>query len=145
MAYATAEQFIAKVTEPEARALAPAAPGPGINLALINDALVSASGELDTYFATRFATPVEPVPPVVTDAAIALAREALDRQGRDFVKLAADRVRKWAASVSKGVATIGGGVVGEDAPAASADSGILYDGPDRVFDDAGLASYLGVG
>ena len=143
MAYATAEQFIAKVTEIEARALAPAAPGPGINVSLITDALNAASGELDTYFATRFATPVDPVPLVVTEAAIALAREALDRSGRDFVKLAAARVRKWAADVSKGVATIGGGVVGVDAPAASADSGFLYDGPDRVFDDAGLAGYLG--
>lgn len=145
MAYATAQQFVDKVSEAEARGLAPSTPGLGYDVAAIDRALEAASGELDTYFATRFATPVDPVPLVVQEAAIALAREALDRQGRDFVKSAAARVRKWAADVSKGVATIGGGTVGVDTPTPSTDAGALYDGPGRVFDDEGLAGFLGGG
>lgn len=143
MAYATVQQFVDVVGEAEARALAPTTPAGGYDLAKIAGALASASSELDSYFATRFPTPLSPVPLTATDAAIAIAREALDRQGRDVVKAAAARARKWAENVSRGVATIGGGTVGEDVPAAASDGGPAYDGPARVFDDAGLSAFLG--
>ncbi len=142
MSYATVQDFVDQVTETEARALAPSSPAGGYDGALIGRALASAAAELDTYFAARYPTPVDPVPRPVLDATIAIAREALDRQGRDLVKAAAARARAWAKDVAKGVAVIGGGVVGEDAPAAGDGAGPMYDGPDRVFDDDGLAGFL---
>lgn len=143
MAYATVQQFVDEVSEAEARALAPTQPAGGYDMARITKALDAASSELDTYFASRYATPLDPVPLTATQAAIAIAREILDRQGRDFVKQAAARARKWAADVAKGVAVLGGGAIGEDVPGAASDGGAVYDGPSRVFDDDGLAGFLG--
>jgi phage gp36-like protein len=143
MAYATVDQFVAFVGEAEAKALAPVvAPATGYDDVRIQDALEAQSAKLDTYFATRYATPLDPVPLTVTEGVLELAREALDRNGRDHVKTAADRVRTWAKDVAKGVAVLAGGEVGEDVPAAQADAGVQYGGPGRVFDDGGLAGFL---
>lgn len=144
MAYATVQQFVESVSEAEAVALARAAPPEtGCDAGRIGQALDDASDELDTYFASRYPTPLAPAPATATQAAIALAREALDRQGRDQVKAAAARWRAWARDVAKGVAVLGGGVVGEDVPAQTTSSGVQHAGPSRIFDDAGLSSYLG--
>jgi phage gp36-like protein len=142
--YAVAADFVATVTEAEAIAVArAAAPATGYDEAIINGALANASTELDTYFAARYPTPLSPVPDVAKQATIALAREALDRQGRDHVKTAAARWRAWAKDVAKGLAVLGGGVVGEDVPAASAASGAQFSAPDRIFTGDSLAPFLG--
>lgn len=145
MAYATDIQFVAHVGEAEARALAPPTPlaTPGYVAATINGALGRASATLDSYLATRFDTPLNPVPDLVKDAAITLAREDLDRQGRDHVTKAADRVRAWAKDVSRGTATLGVAATSGDAPEPAGDGGgVLIDAPDRVFDGNGLSAYL---
>lgn len=143
MSYATVIQFVEAVTEVEAIALARGQAPNTYDQARLLEALIDASAELDTYFAARYPTPLNPIPRTVTVAAIALAREALDRQGRDNVKAAAARHRAWAKDVSKGVAVLGGGEAGEDVPAPTADAGVQFQAPERVFDDAGLASFLG--
>jgi len=145
MAYATDIQFVARVGEAEARALATPTPltTPGYVAATINGALSRATATLNTYLATRFDTPLNPVPDVVKDAVITLAREDLDRQGRDHVTKDADRVRAWAKDVSRGTATLGVPATAEDAPAPAGDGGgVLIDAPDRVFDGNGLSAYL---
>jgi phage gp36-like protein len=142
MAYATVQQFVDQVTEVEARALAPSSPAGGYDASLIGRKLATVSGEMDTYFGVRYPTPLSPVPDTAVDGAIALAREALDRQGRDQVKAEAARVRAWLRDVAKGMAVLSGGVAGEDAPVASSDAGPVYSGPDRVFDDDGLTGFL---
>lgn len=144
MAYATDEAFVAAVTADEALALAPSTEAEdGIDRALINDKLEDASATLDTYFAVKFPTPLSPVPRVVQNAAIVLARELLDRQGRDTVKAEADRIRAWARDVARGVAVLAGGQVGEDTPAPVAGDGAQFSGPDRVFTDESLAAFTG--
>lgn len=143
MAYATVEEFVAAVTAAEAAILAKAVPGPGHDAAQIQRALDDASAELDTYFAAKYSTPLEPVPRTANRGAIALAREQLDRHGRDQVKAEAARIRGWARDVAKGVAVLGGGDVGEDVPAADSGGGIQHSAPSRIFDDEGLSSYLG--
>ncbi|WP_374569683.1 phage protein Gp36 family protein [Phenylobacterium sp.] len=144
MAYATVDQFVAAVSEAEAKALAPVVqPETGYDDVRIQDALDTASATLDTYFASRYATPLDPAPLTARDGAIALAREALDRNGRDHVKAAADRVRSWAKDVSRGVAVLAGGVVGEDVPAAETAGGVQHDGPARVFTTDRLGGFLG--
>lgn len=144
MAYATVQEFVDQVTVAEATAMARAiAPATGYDQALIQRHLDTASAELDTYFAARYPTPLSPVPDVVRDAAITLAREGLDRQGRDFVTKAATRIRAWAKDVSRGVAVLAGGEAGVDAPEPSVAAGVLFDSPDRVFDDDGLAAFTG--
>lgn len=145
MAYFTAIQFAAYVGEAEARALAPPAvlTTPGYDAAKIDGAAARQSATLDSYFATRLAVPLDPVPDLVVVNAMILAREDLDRQGRDFVVKAADRVRAWAKDISKGTATLGVTAGGEEAPqAAPGGGGVLIEAPDRVFDDNGLAAYL---
>src|SRR5205085_1233244 len=109
--------------------------------ALIQRKLDDASAELDTYFAAKYPTPLDPAPRTANAAAIALAREALDRQGRDQVKSDAARWRAWARDVAKGVAVLGGGDVGEDVPAPSPGAGVQYSAPDRVFTDDSLAGF----
>jgi len=143
MAYATVEEFVEAVTAAEAAVLARAIPGPGYDAVLIARHLDDASAELDTYFAAKYATPLNPVPRTANRGAIALAREALDRQGRDQVKAEAARIRAWAKDVAKGLAVLGGGEVGEDVPAASTDSGVQYAAPDRIFTDDSLAAFTG--
>lgn len=142
MAYNTVANFVAFVGEAEARALAPAvAPATGYDAVRIQGALDSASATADTYFAAQYPTPLNPVPLVVADTVLELARELLDRQGRDFLIKAADRRRAWLKDVAQGKATLG--VTAEDAPASSANlGGVLIDAPARVFDDAGLAAFL---
>jgi phage gp36-like protein len=145
MAYATDIQFVALVGEAEARALAtPPPPATGYDVAKIQGALTNASATLDTYFATRYPTPLSPVPQVVTDATLDLARELLDRQGRDFVIKAADRRRAWAKDVSMGRATLGvvAGSAQDPATNGPTSDDVLIDAPARVFDDAGLSSFL---
>ncbi len=145
MSYAVVSQFVALVGDVEARALAtPAAPATGYDAAKIQGALDRASATLDSYFATRFTVPLTPVPDIVVANACILAREEMDRQGRDFVIKAADRVRAWAKDVSAGRATLGVDAASPQAPATSAGGGaVLIDAPARVFDDAGLAAFLG--
>lgn len=142
MAYATVQEFVDVVTVAEATALARATPpAVGYDATLIQRVLDSATAELDTYFAAKYPTPLEPVPPMAKEAAIAIAREALDRQGRDFVKAAAARFRTWAQHVAKGLAVIGGGVTGEDKPAETPGAGIQHSAPERVFTDESLAGF----
>lgn len=144
MPYAAVVDFVETVTEAEAIAVAKAAaPATGYDAARILGALTDASAELDTYFAARYPTPLSPVPDPAKQATIALAREALDRQGRDHVKSAAARWRAWAKDVAKGLAVLGGGVVGEDVPAAAAASGAQYSAPDRIFNDDSLSRFTG--
>lgn len=144
MAYATVAEFVESVSAAEAVMLARAAlPATGHDAARIQLALDDASAELDTYFAGRYATPLTPAPRTAATAVIALAREELDRQGRDHVKAAAARVRAWAKDVARGVAVLAGGDVGEDLPVASPGAGVRFVAPERVFTDAGLAGYLG--
>lgn len=146
MAYATTAEFVAAVTDLEAAQLAKAAaPATGYDAARIALALADASAELDTYFSAKYATPLTPPPATAKQATICLAREALDRQGRDFVKAAAARWRAWAKDVARGTAVLGGGVIGTDVPAANTSTGVSYSAPDRVFDDTGLAGFLGGG
>ncbi|MFD3263335.1 phage protein Gp36 family protein [Phenylobacterium ferrooxidans] len=146
MPYAAVADFVETVTDAEALALAKAvAPATGYDSARILGALTDASAELDTYFAARYPTPLNPVPEPAKQAAIAIAREALDRQGRDHVKTAAARWRAWAKDVAKGLAVLGGGAVGEDLPAASAGSGAQYAAPERIFTDDSLSRFTGRG
>ncbi|PHY20812.1 DUF1320 domain-containing protein [Caulobacter sp. BP25] len=145
MSYAVVSQFVALVGEAEARALAtPTPPATGYDATKIQGALDRASATLDSYFATRFTVPLAPVPDIVATNACILAREELDRQGRDFVLKAADRVRAWAKDVAAGRATLGVTAgSAQDPETTSGGAAVLIDAPDRVFDDAGLAPFLG--
>lgn len=144
MAYATVQQFIDLVTVAEATALARATlPATGYDEAIIERAIATADAELDTYFAAKYPTPLTPVPDMVREATLALAREALDRQGRDFVKATAARYRTWAQHVAKGLAVLAGGVEGVDKPAQSSGAGIQHSAPDRVFTDSTLSRFTG--
>lgn len=145
MSYNTVANFVAFVGEVEARALAPAvAPATGTDQVKIQAALDSAFNTLNTYLAARYATPLDPAPQVVLDAELDLAREVLERQGREFVIKAADRRRAWAKDVQMGRATLGVTAGSAEDPAATAptSSEVLIDAPARVFDDAGLAGFL---
>lgn len=141
MAYATVADFVEKVTAAEARAMAPS--GATYDDVRISAALDNASATIDTYLSGRYTLPLDVVPRTVQQAAIDLAREELDRSGRDFVKAAADRVRAWLKDISRGMAVIGGGQPGVDTPTDPPASSILVAGPARVFTDDSLARFTG--
>ncbi|PZR32289.1 phage protein Gp36 family protein [Caulobacter segnis] len=145
MAYAAAAKFVALFGEAEARLLAPTTPAStGYDQAKIDLALTNASNFADTYLASRYPTPLNPVPDVVGDAVCDLAREALDRNGRAYVVQAADRRRAWFRDLSLGKATLGVAAGSEADPGANAPAagGPVVDAPARVFDDVGLDAFL---
>lgn len=144
MPYATVEQFVEAVSETEALMLTRAPPPAAatIDAQRILKELGNASATLDSYFATKFPVPLSPVPPIVEAATITLAREALDRQGRDHVTKAADRVRAWAKDVAKGVATLGSPAEGETEPLPASSGGPAVAAARPTFDPANFAGYL---
>ncbi len=143
MAYATVEAFVAVVGAVEAKVLSAPPPATVQDDDTILRALEDASAKIDTYVAARYPTPLTPVPRVIEAAAIALAREALDRNGRDQVLKEADRVRAWLRDVAKGVAILAGNEADQAAPEPAPTGGVQYAAPDRVFDDASLAGFTG--
>ena len=147
MGYPTVAQFVSLVGEAEARALAPAAaPATGYDVAKIQGSIDRQSAVMDTYLATKYSVPLNPIPDAVANNVCILVREELDRQGRDFVIKAADRVRGWGKDISAGRATLGVDAGSAEAPAASpSGSSVLISAPDRVFTDDGLAAFLGNG
>lgn len=143
MAYATADEFVDTVSVAEATALAKATlPATGYDETKIGDALADASATLDSYFATRFPVPLAPVPRIVRAHTIALAREALDLAGRDFVVKAADRARKWASDVARGVATLGSPEPGETEALPASSGGPDVAAAPATFDPMNFSGYL---
>lgn len=145
MAYALVQDMITRFGEAELVALAPVTPRPSAapfyDEARVVQELADASAEIDSYLANRWPVPLAEVPPLIVRAACVLAREGLDRQGRDQVTEAAKRIRAWLKDLAQGKATLGAGEDGATAPEAEA-GGAEVIAPDRVFDDAGLAGYL---
>lgn len=143
MSYATVDDFVETVTVAEATALARATlPATGYDEIKIGNALADASATLDSYFATRFPVPLSPVPRIVRAATITLAREALDLAGRDHVVKAADRVRKWAADVARGVATLGSAEAGETEALPASSGGPDVAAAPATFDPMNFSGYL---
>ena len=145
MAYATAQDMIGRFGLQELKALAPAlAPGePGYDAARVTQALADASAEIDSYLRVRFDVPLSDVPGLVVKYVCDLAREALDRQGRQAVLEAGKRARGWGRDIAQGKATLGSGP--SDDPAAVPEpsaGGAAVMAPDRVFTDDALAAYL---
>lgn len=145
MSYATPADMVLRFGEAEVYALAPVVPkptaGPTYDVARVEQELADASAEIDSYLANRWPTPLAETPPLIARAACVLAREGLDRQGRDPVTEAAKRIRAWLKDLAQGKATLGGGEDGAPAPEAES-GGAEVIAPDRVFDDAGLAAFL---
>lgn len=142
MAYATIAQFVETVSEAEAIALTRTPASAVMDQVRIQTALDDASSTLDSYFATKFPVPLSPVPPIVRSAAITLAREALDRPGRDHVVKAADRIRAWAKDVARGVATLGSPAEGETDPLPQSSGGPAVAAAPSTFDPRNFAGYL---
>ncbi len=144
MAYATVQDMIDRFTEAEVRALAPAAAGltPSYVATTVERALTDASAELDSYLAVKFPVPLAGGLPLLVKAACDLAREALDRQGREPVREAGKRARQWAKDVAAGRATLGSGPEGDADAVPAIEGGVQILAEDRVFDGASLQAFL---
>ena len=144
MAYATVQDMIARFTEAEVRALAPAPAGatPSYVATTVERALDDASAELDSYLAVKFPVPIAGGLPLLVKAACDLAREALDRQGREPVRDAAKRARQWAKDVAAGKATLGSGPAGDAEAVPPAEGGVQVLAPDSIFDGEALEAFL---
>lgn len=143
MPYATEQQFIDAVSETEAVALtrAPGAPA-ALDLPRIAKALANGSSSIDSYLATRYPVPISPVPDLVVSWTIALAREELDRGGRDFVVKAADRVRAALKDIATGKATLGSAPEGSSEPLPASSGGPSVAAAPSTFDPRNFAGYL---
>lgn len=144
MAYATVQDMVDRFTEAEMRQLAPAPAGtvPPYVTTTIERALTDASAELDSYLAVKFPVPLTAGLPLLTKAVCDLAREALDRQGREPVLEAGKRARCWAKDVAAGRATLGSGPGGDAEAVPEVEGGVQILTSDRVFTDVGLGGYL---
>ncbi len=145
MAYASVQDMIDRFTDVELKQLAPLSPAvaPFYDAARVGRALDDASAELDSYLAVRFSVPLVEAPPLLIKAACDLAREALDRQGRQMVLDAAKRARGWAKDVSAGRASLGAGPDGDAEALPEADGAVIaVDAPERVFTDDALSGFL---
>ena len=142
MAYASIQDLIDRFGLAEVKQLAPSTAPVGYDQARLEQVLDDASAELDSYLGARYPTPLDPVPGLVVKYCADLARETLDKNGRDSVLEAGKRARAWARDVAKGAATLGSteGAGGETPQAAS--SGILVEAPERVFSDRRLQGFL---
>lgn len=145
MAYASPQDMIERFGEAEVKQLAPLLPmaAPGYDAVRLNQVLSDASAEMDSHLAIRFAVPLTEVPELVKKFTCDLAREALDRQGREAVLAAGKRARTWVRDVAVGRATLGSGPEGSPEAVPVAQSGgaeVLA--PERVFTDDTLAAFL---
>jgi len=144
MAYATVQDMIERFTEAELRALAPAPAGATVSYAAatVERALDDASAELDSYLAVKFPVPIAGGLPLLIKAACDLAREALDRQGREPIRDAGKRARQWAKDVAAGRATLGSGPDGDAEAVPPIEGGVQVLAPDSVFDGEALEAFL---
>lgn len=145
MAYATPEDMIARFGEPEIKQLAPLSPAapPGYSVSQLERALSDASAELDSHIAIRFDVPLTDVPELVVKFTCDMAREALDRTGRQNVLDAGKRARAWAKDLAQGKATLGSGPAADPGAVPEADAGgAVVLAPDRVFTDDTLRGFL---
>ncbi len=145
MAYATVQDMIERFTLAELKQLAPLTPAgdPGYDATRVEQVLADASAELDSHLAVKFTTPIAEAPELLVKFTCDLAREALDRTGRQNVIDAGKRARAWVRDVARGLATLGvaGEAEGGTGPADTG-GGVQVAAPDRIFDDAGLGAFL---
>lgn len=103
----------------------------------INEACEEASSLIDSYLATRYAVPVDPVPTMVRKWACDIARKYVWKSRADAehpVTLAFNAALAQLKDVAKGIAALPDST-GE---VATVTGGIAYTAPGAVFDTTGL-------
>lgn len=104
-----------------------------INEAVVNDALLRAGSEVDSYLAGRCHTPLaEPVPPVVGSVVCDIARYRLsggDASETDPIVIRYEKAVQWLRDVGAGKADIPG-----LAPAGADSEGVLFHAGERPWE-----------
>lgn len=138
--YATLDNLIALAGERELIQLTDRAEPPTgqVDVARVNEALDSASAEIDSFVGVLYALPLAETPPFLKDICVDLARYRLYPDPTDIVvnryKAAIDRLT----SIAKGVSLIPG--ASGKSPAARDDK-VLTTGPARLMTRASLEGF----
>lgn len=140
MAYLTKAEYLDRFDITETIKLTDPA-GLTINDAKLNAALRAGSDIVDSYAATRYSLPLNPVPTIVKDAVADLARERLfTLHPNEEVTDRADRVRAWLKDLSRGLVELVGAT---GSLVESAADQAAFHNPAPVFTDALLGRYRG--
>lgn len=110
--YATKQDMTNKFGEREVIALTDREPYQNlINDNVLNDAIAAVSAEIDSYIGSRYPTPLNPVPKIVSYMACDMVRYYLTGAAAtetDPITMRYKNAVKFFGEVSKGVATLGG-------------------------------------
>lgn len=108
MSYVTQQELADRYGDDEILALADrnrdGTPDPGV----IDQAIIDASAEIDSYLGTRYAVPIDPAPPAIKSAAADIARYRMmdDRPLEEAVKRYENAIR-YLRDVATGKAALG--------------------------------------
>lgn len=139
-AYVTIAQFVTRVTLDEAVRLTDENGTGRIDPERLVAALVDASAFADTYLSGKFATPVTPVPQLLTTIVIDLALSRLYRGALpDAVAAAKVDAMRLLRDIASGAATLPGAAVVE--PAAVSSTPVLFEAPPRRFSRESLGGF----
>lgn len=102
-----------------------------INMTKLNSAMDEANSEIDAYVGTRYALPLQVVPPFLVNIACNLARYYAvtgDLTENDPIKNRYESSIKTLTKISKGELTLGGSPAGESTPVQTANTVVFARG-----------------
>jgi phage gp36-like protein len=141
MPYLTKAEYLERFDEAETISLTDP-DGVEVGDERLEAALQAASDWFDTYAATRYSLPLDPVPSSVKTVVGDLAREGLfTLRPTDEVTARADRARAWLRDLAKGIVELVG-ITGALVDEGASDEPIVYV-PDQIFTDERLSLFRG--
>jgi phage gp36-like protein len=140
--YATVEAMKRKFGESELIQLTETEPPylDVINMDKLNAAMNEANSEIDAYVGSRYALPLQIIPPFLTEIGCNLARYYAvtgDLAENDPIKNRYESSIKTLTKISKGELVLGGSPVGESKPVQTSSNNVMFSVGRRDFGNGG--------
>lgn len=140
--YATVEAMKRKFGESELIQLTETEPPylDAINMDKLNAAMNEANSEIDAYVGSRYALPLQIIPPFLTEIGCNLARYYAvtgDLAENDPIKNRYESSIKTLTKISKGELVLGGSPVGESKPVQTSSNNVMFSVGRRDFGNGG--------
>jgi phage gp36-like protein len=140
--YATAEAMQRKFGERELIQLTETEPPylDAINMDKLNAAMQEANSEIDAYVGSRYALPLQIIPPFLVEIGCNLARYYAvtgDLSENDPIKNRYESSIKTLTKISKGELVLGGSPVGESKPVQTSSNNVMFGVGRRDFGNGG--------
>lgn len=139
--YATQADMLARFGEGELRELTDRADTGEVDGALVDEALLDAEGEIDSYIAGRYTLPLATTPRILTRYACDIARHRLTPAAiqREEVRTAYDDAIRFLKDVSAGRASLGDVAPATPAPVSD---GPIFTSPPSALSPSSMRGYL---